>query len=233
MPNLRRRNLQPELMDDPDLDAGSHRHALAGLRRLNWASSSVRILWPSLRRIARESARPIRILDLASGGGDVATGISRRAQRAGLPHEILGLDVSPTAVGYARERARSMHAQIKFDTCDVLTSDLPGGYDVVMCSLFLHHLSTANAVKLLFKMARSASRAVLANDLRRSAAGYWLAQAACRCLTRSPIVHVDGPRSVAAAFTIPEANQLCLAAGLRNYQITPRWPFRFLLESQV
>ena len=60
--------------------------------------------------------------------------------------------------------------------------------------------------------------------------GYLLALIGTRVLSRSPIVHVDGPRSVRAAFTVFEALQLAEHAGLHGATIGWRWPFRFLME---
>ena len=61
------RDLQPELMDHPALPAAEHRRALAGLARLNSLSGSVGVLWPEVRKLARELGRPLRILDVATG----------------------------------------------------------------------------------------------------------------------------------------------------------------------
>src|SRR5437762_3169037 len=66
-------------------------------------------------------------------------------------------------------------------------------------------------------------------DLRRGLGGLVLAHVACRLLTRSDVVHVDGPRSVEAAFTIAEARALAERAGLTGAVVGRRWPFRFLL----
>ena len=49
---------------------------------------------------------------------------------------------------------------------------------------------------------------LLVNDLRRTRWGYWLARWGSRILTRSQIVHTDGPLSVSAAFTDEETLQL-------------------------
>jgi hypothetical protein len=56
-----------------------------------------------------------------------------------------------------------------------------------------------------------------------------LACAGTRLLSRSPVVHVDGPRSVAAAFTPAEALDLAQRAGLTGATVVRRWPCRFLL----
>ena len=217
-------------MDEPSLPAAEHHAALEGLARINRISRSARILWPSIRRLAvKNSGRPLRVLDVASGAGDVAVALAKRAERAGLLLHIVGVDISPIAVEHARRRATAAGASADFQVYDALATPLCQRFDVVMSSLFLHHLDRPTAVTLLDHMGRTAERAVLVSDLRRSRAGYLAAQAVCRLATRSPIVHVDGPRSVAAAFTIDEAQALASEAGLAGATIKRRWPFRFLL----
>jgi hypothetical protein len=78
-------------------------------------------------------------------------------------------------------------------------------------------------------MAAAARRLVLINDLRRSAGGWLLAYVGTRLLSASPVVHTDGPRSVAAAFTPVELRQLAERAGLAGATVVRRWPFRLLL----
>ena len=70
------------------------------------------------------------------------------------------------------------------------------GYDVVTCSLFLHHLDDEQAVAFLRWAAATAAHQVLVNDLERSGLGLALAHVAVRLLTTSDVVHTDGPRSV-------------------------------------
>ena len=65
--------------------------------------------------------------------------------------------------------------------------------------------------------------------LRRNRVGYLMAWFGCRLLTRSPIVRVDGPLSVAAAFTFDEARSLATRAGLAGAAVSGYFPERFLL----
>lgn len=231
---LANRDLQPEVMDQPELDPEQHRRALAGLGRINRLSGSVHILWPAIARLAATlETRRLRVLDVASGGGDVAIGLWLHAQRAGLELDILGCDISPLAVETSSRTALKSGAKVRFQTHDVLRQPLPGGFDVVMSSLFLHHLTSSEALQLLNNMATAAQHLLLINDLRRSLAGYLLAHLVCRVFTRSPVVRVDGPRSVAGAFTIAEAQKLCAQANLSRATIKRRWPFRFLLSCNL
>ena len=130
----------------------------------------------------------------------------------------------------ARRRAHAAGvSNVNFFTLDALAQPLPTGYDVLTTSLFLHHLGEQQVLQLLRGMAAVAKRAVLVCDLQRSWLGYGLAWFGCRLLTRSPIVHIDGPRSVEAAFAVSEISALASRSGLDDAVITHHWPQRWLL----
>lgn len=228
---LQRRELEPEIMDDPELDQQRHFAALKGLSRLNALSASVNILWRPIHKLAhRLKTSHLRVLDIASGAGDIPLRLSHRARRANLRLEILGLDISPRAIEFARQRAEG-DASITFEQRDVLNAPLPSGYDVVTSSLFFHHLENATAASLLRSMGAAARHVVLVNDLRRNVSGLMLAYAASRLLTRSDVVHIDAPLSVKAAYTPQEFLDLAKQAGLENAHVYRRWPCRMLLEA--
>ena len=96
--------------------------------------------------------------------------------------------------------------------------------------MFLHHLADEQALLFLQKMRQAARHMALVNDLARSRWGYLAAWLGTRVLTRSDVVHIDGPRSVAAAFTLDEVRDLAERAGWNGALLTRRWPWRFLLE---
>jgi 2-polyprenyl-3-methyl-5-hydroxy-6-metoxy-1,4-benzoquinol methylase len=228
--NLQSRVLAPEVMDDPHLDEKLHDSALRGLARLNWISFSTRLLWAEIWKLrSANGSRPLRVLDVASGAGDTALRLWRRARRRGLPIEIVGVDVSDKAIRYAEERARACGAPLQFRSLDALADPLPTDFDVITSSLFLHHLQHSQAELVLKKMSAAARRLVLIQDLRRTAAGFCMAYTAARVLTRSHVVHTDAVLSVRAAFTLSEVRQLASAAGLSDAKIVPRWPSRFVV----
>lgn len=218
-------------MDQAGLDRAAHLGALAGLARINRISCSAAILWPAVARsAARHPDRVTRILDVATGGGDVPVVLARRAARLGLRVEVSGCDRSLVAVDCARRTAEAARVRASFFVLDVLNDSLPDGFDIVMSSLFLHHLGEDEAVRLLGQMAWATRSMVLVNDLLRTRAGLALAWVGCRLLSRSPIVHHDGPASVRAAFRLSEVQTLADRAGLVGARLARRWPERFLLS---
>jgi SAM-dependent methyltransferase len=223
---LRIRSRIPELMDDPALDPAEHRRALAGLARLNRFSDSVGVLWPAVAKLAGELQRPLRVLDVATGSGDVPRKLLACAKHAGVALEVSACDLSPTAIAEATREP----SEVRFFVHDALHDRLPTGFDVVACSLFLHHLSEDEATALLANMENAARHLILVNDLSRSRFNYCAVWWACRLLTRSRVVHFDGPASVRSAFTPKEALALAARAGLEGATVQSRFPCRFLLS---
>jgi 2-polyprenyl-3-methyl-5-hydroxy-6-metoxy-1,4-benzoquinol methylase len=229
---LAERDRQPELMDQPGLDAEIHQHALRALGFTNTVSGTSRQVWRGIAaaNILPPDGQPLRILDIAAGGGDVLIGVIKLAARHKIAIEAHWCDINPTAVAYAEQTAVNAGiTNAKFSQLDVLSDPIPQGYDVVMCTLFLHHLSDDNIRHVLRRMAQAAAKCVVVDDLCRNRLGYLYAWAGGRLLTRSRIVHTDGPLSVRAAFTIGEIRQLAHDAGLDGAQFHRHWPQRFLM----
>jgi SAM-dependent methyltransferase len=229
LPDLSERRRAPEVMDQPDLDPARHRLALDALARVNRASLTAGRVWREVRALRRAGVRPVRVLDVACGGGDVLLDVAARARRHEVSVDLVGCDVSSVALARGRERA-ARDGRVSFVQADVLAEGLPGRHDVVCCSLFLHHLDRAEGIALLRAMAGVANRVLVVQDLLRSRVGYALAWFGLRLLTTSDVARSDGPVSVRAAFTLEEARALAADAGLPGARVRRCWPERFSLR---
>jgi 2-polyprenyl-3-methyl-5-hydroxy-6-metoxy-1,4-benzoquinol methylase len=218
-------------MDDPNLAAGSLRDALAGIARTNGWGTTRRYIWRALCGAARRhQLDSLRILDVACGAGDLAVWLAQRARQRGLHWLVEGCDKSLVAVKFAAARATDagLHSLRFFshDACDPLPSST---YDVVLSTLFLHHLAEDQATEFLGNVAAAAEHAVLIDDLRRSAFGYALARLGSTVLTRSPVVRIDAPLSVQSAFSESEALSLFTRVGMHGATLRRHWPERYLI----
>lgn len=228
---LNQRALTPEIMDDPALDETEHLRALNGLERINRFSFSARHVWAKIEPAIRENpSRSLRVLDIATGGGDIPISLFKMASKYGAKLTLEACDISPRALEFARKRAEATKADVRFFVHDAVQNSVPDGYDIIISSLFFHHLQTEQAAKLLNGMGRMTRHSLVVNDLERGRWAWLLANAATRLLSSSHVVHVDGPLSVKAAFNLLEIRQMARDAGLDGCVLERRFPCRFLLS---
>lgn len=207
--SLTERDVRPERMDDPRLPPAEHTRAL--------------------RRFVDRS-RPLVLLDVACGGGDVLAAIARHARRAGVALELHGCDISSHALALADQRLTATGVTFTGHAADFLDPQAfePGSADVTLSTLFLHHCLDDQARQLIENMTASARRACVLADLERSRLGYLAALLGSRVLSRSPVVHTDALLSVRAALTRGEVYDLLATSGVRGAAVRPAWPFRFV-----
>ena len=104
-------------------------------------------------------------------------------------------------------------------------------FDVVMASLFFHHLSEANCVRVLEKMWRVSRELVLVNDLYRHPVAYWSIRALAAAFSKSTMVRHDGPVSVLRSFRPRELLQVADRAGVPA-RVYRSFPFRLVLVAE-
>jgi 2-polyprenyl-3-methyl-5-hydroxy-6-metoxy-1,4-benzoquinol methylase len=219
-------------MDDPSLDPELHAAALRGLARINVVSRASAPLWKAIEPLAvRANAlgTSLTVLDIATGSADVPLALAGFAKARGVGLELHACDISSRALEHAAERAKNAGVTLRTFEADVLHGALPGVFDVVTCSLFLHHLDEADVVAVLAAMRAAARQQVVVSDLRRTRLGLALATVVPKVLTRSPVVHTDAVLSARAAWTIEELSAMAARAGMPGCEIRPCWPSRMAL----
>ncbi len=214
-----------ELMDDPDRSDRELRESLGDLGRINrWFGARAfvrsyldRILpaWP-----ARNAGplRPLRLLDVATGGADIPIDVVAWGARRGVALQVVAVDRHPTTARLASEAA-APYPQIRVLRADARALPFADGcFDVCLCSLALHHLDPGDGVALLRQLHRLGRLGFLVVDLVRgwgAYAGVWLLT---RC-SRSPLIRHDGPLSVRRAPSWDEYRALADASGIPGLQV--------------
>src|SRR5690606_18049428 len=100
---------------------------------------------------------------------------------------------------------------------DARSIPLPdGAFDIVLCSLSLHHFPPDDAVRVLREMHRLSRTGFILNDLRRSRGGHIAAWIAAHLTTRNRLTRNDAPLSVRRAYTLDELEELLARAGIEH-----------------
>ena len=206
---------EPELMDRPQPVTAELASDLRNLRQLNRRFGSHALITHFLRRWIRPGAQ-LRVLDLATGSGDIPRLIIDYAREVGAKATVDAVDQQSSTLEIARGLSAS-YPEIDFKQGDVLAFGEDGQYDIVLCSLALHHFDEATAVRLLERCRRLSRRFVLVADLRRgflATVGVYLLTA---LIYRDPMTRTDGRLSAARAFSFREFSSLAQRAGWQDF----------------
>lgn len=163
--------------------------------------------------------RTLRVLDVATGLADIPVEIVRWARRRGIRVEIVATDVSPRVLEVARGYVKG-EPSIRLEVQDARRMPYPDeSFDVVTCSLALHHLERHEAVDAIREMARLSKIGFIANDVERCLGAYAAARLAALSPFLNPLTRHDGPNSVVRAFTASELKQMAREAGVLNAEV--------------
>lgn len=206
-PNLSQRATTIELMDSETMTFDDYRACLHNLAVVNRLTLAYRPTLAFLDRLAASGrlrdGRALRIVDAGSGYGDMLRRIAAWARRRDVEVDLTGVDLDPAAAR-AADAATPEGVPIRWVTGDIFTYDDPGGIDVVVSSLFAHHLDGAGPVRLLDWMEQKALIGWLVNDLHRHPLPYAVFRTWARLARWHRFVQHDGPVSISRAFTVED-----------------------------
>jgi ubiquinone/menaquinone biosynthesis C-methylase UbiE len=204
-----------EMMDRPQPVSAELERDLRNLQQLNKHFGSYRLVLNFVRRWTKPGEH-VSIVDLATGSGDIPRLIVDYARKIGVRVEIDALDQQPATLEIARKLS-AHYPEVCYLEANILESDPAKAYDIVLCSLALHHFSDEDAVRVLKRCCEWSRRFVLVADLRRGlllTIGVYLLTA---LLFREPMTRYDGRLSAARAFSFAELRELAHEAGWQNF----------------
>ena len=224
---LRVRRDEQEYLDSPDRYIPELEANLRDIRRLNAWFGGTRLAVHGLGQVLEGKDRA-RVLDVATGSGDIPLAMTRWGRSRGLDLRVVGADVSPLVVAAARRHVAG--SDVRLAQADARA--LPWRdetFDVVCCCLALHHFPPDEAVQVLREMWRVASHAILVTDLTRSVPAYVGTWLATRTIASNVLTRHDGPLSVLRAYTPDELRQLAKQADVSPATVKAYPLFRQLL----
>jgi SAM-dependent methyltransferase len=213
-----RRMVIPELLDN---DAGTPReidNALGDLRRINRWFGGVSTTKSLLRQVAgRMSSTEFSVLDVGAGPGEALLAARRELAKNGVDLRIALLDRRSTHL------PRNGVPTVVGDALSLPFA--PGSFDVVTCSLFVHHLEADDVLRFVNEALRVSRIAVIINDLERSAGHLALIYAGFP-LFRSRLTRHDAVASVRRAYTASELQEIVSRSTARGLDLSHHFLFR-------
>lgn len=206
---------EPELMDVPQPESPELEACLRNLGKINYCFGSHHLIRKFLRAWL-SPGRCYRILDLATGFGDIPRMTVEWARPRRISLRIDAVDSNPATLSVARRWSRN-YSEISYIQGDARTYADQQTYDLVCCSLALHHFSDDDAVKLLRHMRDLSHDKILVTDLERNSLNWLSVYLLTTVLFREPMTRHDGRVSIERAFSYTEMDRLAAAAGWDHY----------------
>jgi 2-polyprenyl-3-methyl-5-hydroxy-6-metoxy-1,4-benzoquinol methylase len=142
--------------------------------------------------------------------------VAEHGRKIGAQLRIDALDRQSATLEIAKKLS-ARYPEINFFEGNILEWEADEPYDLVLCTLALHHFSDEDAVRVLERCRKLSRELVLVSDLRRG----WVATLGVHLLTatmfREPMTKYDARLSAARAFSFVEMNQLARRAGWTNF----------------
>ena len=212
------RRIEPEFLDHAPPEQAER--SLDDLIRINRFFGGHAVLRRTLARILDRN-EAFSMLDVGAGSGDMGVALREKYPRAA----VTSLDYRFSHVMRApAPRVGGDAFRLPFR---------PRSFDLVHCSLFLHHFRNRQIIDLLRGFGAIARRFVVITDLERHRIPYLTVPATRFVFRWHPITLHDAPISVAAGFRAHELHHLASVAGLRNIAVQPYRPaFRIALTAE-
>jgi hypothetical protein len=226
------RSNEAELMDGADYTSAEMIENLADLRRVNrylgGRRALTRHLFPMIQKVWAESRRRVRLLDVGSGSADIPACIVSWARARGIDVECVALDLNEIIALEARRQIVG-YPEIKVVRADALNLPFEDhSFDFALASLFLHHLESRQAARLIKSFKRVARVAFIINDLRRHPVAYYSIKLLTRIFTRNRLVRNDSAVSVLRGFTERDIAEIA-GASHTQLQVFRHFPYRYIL----
>lgn len=207
-----------ELMDDPGCDLRTLHRTYAGFRLLNPVVAGWRRTYRTLIRPLLSATAERTLLDVGSGGGDVALGLARWAARDGLLLRVTGIDPDPRAHAYAAELPPV--ATVSFR--QAWLHDVDEVFDFVVSNHVLHHLDDVPG--FLDQSAQRARVLSVHSDLARSRFAYAAFGILSAPFFPGSFIRADGLTSLRRSFTVVELREIAPP----GWRVVPFAPSRLL-----
>ncbi len=223
------RTNQPEIMDDFDIKGEVLQDALDKIAKINHFLGGNKLTLEGVKNILKQHPKKdvITLVDVGCGNGDMLRIIADALEEDNIKCKLIGIDANQFAIDYAKKLSRH-YPNISYRCEDIFDKAFENlEYDIVLCTLTLHHFKDNEIINLLKVFKEKAKMGIVINDLERSGIAYRLFQALCLVFRLNDMSRKDGLVSILRGFKKPELERYSKKLRFKNYSIERKWAFRY------
>lgn len=169
------------------------------------------------------SVKPISILDIGCGAGDILRYIRDLAEKDGFKLILTGIDPDPRALEFIKQQSESEEIRFRPVRSEELIND-GRRFDIVISNHLLHHLGHRELSAVAKDASKLARKKVIFSDIERSDIGYAAFATVAPLLFRNSYIVKDGLISIKKSFTQKELQD----EFAEPWIIKSEFPFRLL-----
>lgn len=226
--NTKHRTEEEEIMDDFSLKGEELREALDKIAVINRLLGGNKLTLEGIQRLLTATKdKHITIVDVGCGNGDMLRALADFGKKKKYTFHLIGIDANAFTIEYAKQLS-SGYPMIQYECWDIFEEAFRKlKYDIVLCTLTLHHFKNNQIDYLLQLFNNNAKLGIVINDLHRNRIAYRLFQLLCFVFQLNKMSREDGLISILRGFKKKELVQFSEKNNLKNYSVHWKWAFRF------
>ena len=227
--NTKYRTDEPEIMDDFAMEGETLRDALDKIAKINQLLGGNKLTLQGIQELlpSATNAREIVIVDVGCGNGDMLRNLAEFGLKNNYKFRLIGVDANNFTISHAQKLSEK-YTNISYICQDIFSESFQElKYDIVLCTLTLHHFKDDEIIRLLNVFYKNAAIGIVINDLQRSAIAYRLFQGLCFVFRLNDMSRQDGLISILRGFKKEELVNFSKKLNFSNYKIQWKWAFRY------
>lgn len=217
-----------EWMDRPDCDEVLLNNTYRQFKTINFLLSGWSTIYKNqLKPFIKKKNRPVTLLDVGCGGGDIIRLLWKLAEKDGLNVHFTGIDPDQRAINYLTEQEHPRN--IRF--LPVTTTNLAERnekFDIVISNHLIHHLTEAQLESVCQETEKLCEGIALFSDIERSDIGYAAFSTIAPLLFRNSYIVKDGLISIKKSYRKKELAPIVPD----GWSVQRKFPFRLLAVYQ-
>ncbi|UII75785.1 methyltransferase domain-containing protein [Flagellimonas sp. HMM57] len=222
------RSIQPEIMDDANLEYDKLSEAYEDINRCNKMLGgdgiTINAVWNLIKPNTNKS---YTILDMGCGDGEILRKLSTFLDKRGISHSLVGIDLKEDLLRIAKEKSSDFRS-LQFKKMDILKADSEFTCDILINTLTMHHFDEDRIDVFLRQFVKLARVGVVINDLQRSKLAYWLFHIFGLFFINTKVAKHDGLVSITKGFRKKELVEFSKNIPNVSHTIQWKWAFRYV-----